>query len=278
MKSYNDEIAQMFIKAMEEGTAPWQRPWSSSALSPKNGITGHEYRGMNAILLLIAPHDDPRYCTFKQARDAGYTIKKGGKGHLIKYCCFLSNEDEENDEEEKGIFMQKYFYVFNFEDIEGVPTFEIPEEKKEFNTIIKCEEVLRNFDVQIEESKIGNEAFYNRSADKIVIPDRHRFVDELAFYHTAFHEMAHATGATKRLNRNCGIFGSETYAFEELIAEITSFLVGRALGCGSTPKKESVSYVASWIKQLKQDNRLIFKACKLAEQACNRILNPTEGK
>ena len=95
-------------------------------------------------------------------------------------------------------------------------------------------------------------------------------------YHTVFHEMAHATGAAKRLNRNFGSFSSETYAFEELVAEIASFLVGRAIGCGSEPRKESINYVASWIKQIKKDNNVLFKACKLAEDACKWILNPAE--
>lgn len=281
MNKYSDSIADMFIKAMEEGTAPWQRPWESSPFSLINGVTGHEYSGVNVILLSMNPYNDPRYCTFKQACDAGYTIKKGSKGHLIKYCCFLTVDDEEvgeENEEKKEIFMQKHFYVFNFEQMEGVPELDTKETDKEFNPISKCEEVIQNFDLRIEESITSNRAFYSVNEDKIFVPNRERFVDELSFYHTVFHEMAHATGTAKRLNREFCSFSSKTYAFEELIAEITSFLVGRALGCGSEPRKESVSYVASWIKQLKQDNRLIFKACKLAEQACNRILNPPESK
>ena len=90
--------------------------------------------------------------------------------------------------------------------------------------------------------------------------------------------MAHATGAVHRLNRSFGDFASKTYAFEELVAEITSFLVGRTVGCGSEPRKESVSYVASWIEQIKTDKNCIFKACKLAEKACEWILNPDSRK
>lgn len=90
--------------------------------------------------------------------------------------------------------------------------------------------------------------------------------------------MAHETEVAKRLNREFCSFSSKTYAFEELIAEITSFLVGRALGCGSTPKKESVNYVASWIEFVKKDSNVLFKACKLTEEACKWILNLTERK
>ena len=108
MNKYSDSIADMFIKAMEERTAPWQRPWESSPFSLINGVTGHEYSGMNVILLSMNPYNDPRYCTFKQANEAGYKIRKGSKGHLIKYCCFLTTDDEEieeENEEKKEIFM-----------------------------------------------------------------------------------------------------------------------------------------------------------------------------
>lgn len=280
MSKYSDSVADMFIKAMGEGTAPWQRPWESSPFSLINGVTGHEYSGMNVILLSMNPYNDLRYCTFKQANEAGYKIKKGSKGHLIKYCCFLTIDDEEEGEEieEKKIFMQKRFYVFNFEQMEGVPELEIKEADKEFNPIQRCEEVLKNFDLEIEESITSNRAFYSVNKDKIFVPNRERFVDELSFYHTVFHEMAHATGASQRLNRDFGPFTSSAYAFEELVAEITSFLVGRSLGCGSEPREESVNYVASWIEQVKKDSNVLFKACKLAEEASKWILNPTERK
>ena len=110
------------------------------------------------------------------------------------------------------------------------------------------------------------------------MPNRERFESPLMFYRTAFHEVAHATGAPHRLNRKFGPFSSKSYAFEELVAEITSFLVGRTLGCGSEPRKESVNYVASWIEQIKNDSKVLFNACKLAEEACKWILNPTERK
>ena len=275
------EIANKFIKAMEDGTAPWQRPWESSPYSPKNGVTGHEYRGLNAVMLAMNEYNDPRYCTFKQANESGYRIKKGSKAQVIRYCCLLKpqNEDENNEEEiiEKPIFIEKHFHVFNYEQMEGVPTLEIKETEKEFNPIPRCEKIIANFDVKIEENHKSDRAFYSVNEDKISVPNRERFVDELSFYHTVFHEMAHATGAAHRLNRNiANRYGSQSYAFEELVAEITSFLVGRTLGCGSEPKKESVDYVASWIQLIKKDNNAILKACALAEKACQFITQKTE--
>ena len=277
---YQDSVAEKFLKAMEEGTAPWQRPWESSPFSLINGVTGHEYSGMNVLILSICMYNDPRYCTFKQAIEAGYKIKKGSKGCLISYCGFFSpkadEEEKEEENEDEKVFMRKSFCVFNFEQMEGVPELQI--EKGDFDPIPKCEEVLKNFDLKIEENVVSDRAFYRLNDDRIFVPNRERFVDELSFYHTVFHEMAHATGAPHRLNRKFGTFASKNYAFEELVAEITSFLVGRTLGCGSEPRKESVNYVASWIEQIKNNSKVLFMACKLAEEACKWILNPAERK
>jgi antirestriction protein ArdC len=57
------ELATMLIEAMEQGSAPWQRPWSSSQLSLRNGVTGHLYSEINVLLLAFMPFRDPRYCT-----------------------------------------------------------------------------------------------------------------------------------------------------------------------------------------------------------------------
>lgn len=137
---------------------------------------------MNVILLSMNPYNDPRYCTFKQANEAGYKIKKGSKGYLIKYCCFLTVDDEEieeENEEKKEIFIQKHFYVFYFEQMEGVPELDIKETDKEFNPISKCEEVIQNFGLRIEESITSNRAFYGVNEDKIFVSNRERFIDEL---------------------------------------------------------------------------------------------------
>lgn len=90
---YQDSIAEKFLKAMKSGIALWLRPWKSSPFTLKNGITGHDYKGMNAVLLSITPYD-PRYCTFNQARQKGWIIKKGSQGHLIRYVLWLLRKDE----------------------------------------------------------------------------------------------------------------------------------------------------------------------------------------
>lgn len=76
MKDFKDEIAEKFIQAMEGGTAPWQKAWSGSQYTLRNGVTGHEYSGLNVLRLCLNTYEDPRYCTFNQAKDKGWKIKK----------------------------------------------------------------------------------------------------------------------------------------------------------------------------------------------------------
>jgi antirestriction protein ArdC len=273
-----EEVATMLIEAMEQNAAPWMRPWKISPLRPHNGISGHEYRGLNLVLLAFCPFDDPRYCTFKQAQESGWKIKKGSKSLLVKYAAKITKgKDGEEDEEAETFFINKWFRVFNFEQVEGAPSFEYSAEAANFDPLPKCEEVLKNADVELWESISSNKAFYELQGDSVCMPDRARFATAVDFYKTVFHEMGHATGAKHRLNREIsGGRGSESYAFEELVAEITSFLVGRVVGCGSEPSSNNVSYLQSWIKGLKNDNNYIFKACRLADRAMRWILCPEE--
>lgn len=78
---------------MEGGTAPWQKAWSGSQYTLRNGVTGHEYSGLNVLRLCLNTYEDPRYCTFNQAKDKGWKIKKGSHGHLILRICFIEKTE-----------------------------------------------------------------------------------------------------------------------------------------------------------------------------------------
>ena len=90
------------------------------------------------------------------------------------------------------------------------------------------------------------------------------------------HECGHATGHKDRLNRD-GVakfdkFGSEQYAFEELIAELTS-----AFTCAHVHVRNDISqnaaYIDSWIKALKADKKAIFRASSQAREATQFLLD-----
>jgi antirestriction protein ArdC len=87
------------------------------------------------------------------------------------------------------------------------------------------------------------------------------------------HELAHWTGHSSRLNRDLqNRFGSSAYAMEELRAELASAFVANELGI-PTDIPQHASYLASWIKPLKDDKREIFRAAADAQRIASMELS-----
>ncbi|CAA6801744.1 MAG: DNA primase (EC, partial [uncultured Sulfurovum sp.] len=98
--SYIDKISKDIIEALENGTAPWIKPWSGSVIrdnAPFNPLTGKQYEGINFLNLSLqsmAMNDDPRWMTFKQAQSLKAQVKKGEKGTSIQYWKFTKQIDK----------------------------------------------------------------------------------------------------------------------------------------------------------------------------------------
>ena len=124
---YYQEVTNEIIKAIEEGTTPWQQGWDSKvgaaiAAVPINGKTGRPYYKDNLIRLSIVMRrhgnsKDPRFFTFKQAKDMGYSIKKGAKSTLIRMGFYAEKDLEGNElpEDEKH-WTNRYYRVFHATD------------------------------------------------------------------------------------------------------------------------------------------------------------------
>lgn len=284
---YEKEVANKIIKALEEGTAPWVRPWRKEEfLEPYNYTTNKAYSGMNSLILSLSGYGDPRWLTFKQAQSLNLKVKKGAKSTLIQYCVTKKMVDklDENkkplrDENGKKIKeevildkpMIVFAYVFNGEQIEGMPKFEkkSSDKKLEFNPIKEAEEILKNSSAIIEHK--GNESYYSLSRDKIILPAKEQFLSKEGYYSTALHELAHWSGHPNRLNRDLNHkFGSIGYAKEELRAEISSYLLCQKLKLDFDPNNH-IAYIDSWIQIIKDKPNEIFLATKDAIKINNFI-------
>jgi antirestriction protein ArdC len=108
------------------------------------------------------------------------------------------------------------------------------------------------------------------------MPTRSRFEDEAAYEATLLHELAHWTGHQSRLDRNLsGRFGSESYAAEELVAELAAAFLCQHLGIDG--KLQHAEYVASWLRVLRNDKRAIFTAARMAQQAADYLTAKAEA-
>lgn len=275
-------IAALLIKQIEAGTAPWQKPWDPTRTGgPHNGITGAPYRGGNALYLMALQtaheYDDPRWMTYKQAQSVGAQVRKGEKSSTIVHFKFEDvRKEKQPDGTEKTVkvrlnppqaFPAK---VFNASQIDGLEPWKAPEIT--WNPNERAEALLKASGAKIEHDA-GDRAYYSPVADDIHLPDRAAFADESRYYSTALHELGHWTGHTSRLDRDLsGRFGSESYAKEELRAEIASMLIAHETGVPNESHNHA-AYVKSWVKVLKDDPNEITRAARDAELISRYVMD-----
>lgn len=275
------ELANRFADMIEQNRAPWQKTWTGKGFLPFNIKTKREYNGVNLLnLMMIAEskgYEDTRWLTFLQAKELGGKVNAGEKGTSIIFVKTKEKREEVDEYGNKVIVeyrLQKplavFSTVFNAEQCEGLPPLE--QKKIDFNPIEKAQEILDKSGAKIIHKK-QNRAFYDTFTDTITLPLREQFKSPEDYYRTALHELGHWTGHEKRNNRDLSnIFGSESYAREELVAEITSFLVGTQCGLGHEPNDNNIAYLKSWSKAIRNDPSYLFKAVKDADKAANLIL------
>lgn len=267
-----DLITNQIIKKLEKGVVPWRKPF-------KNGIavnwkTQKAYRGINTMLL-----DGGEYATFNQIKEAGGTVKKGEKSHLVVFWKMLHVEDKDT-EKDKKIPLLRYYRVFEVgTQTEGIQTKRI-ETTYEHDPLEEAEQIKAGFKNAPAYTASRGKAYYRPSDDVINVPPMRDFEQIHGYYSTLFHEMIHSTGHKNRLNRE-GItstvsrFGSETYSKEELVAEIGASMLCGVTGIDNETIDNSASYIQSWLRALKNDRTLIVHASQLAQKACDHIQNIT---
>ncbi len=278
-------ITDAIIARLEEGIIPWQKPWTgvNSPNSPRNLISKKPYSGMNHFILSSACYESPYWVTYKQAKQKGGCVRKGEKATPVIYWNMIKVDSDKVDAKgkkvKKVIPMLKHYYVFNTDQCDDVkvPTIEETTESiEEFSPIEKAEAIVAAYATCPEIRHAQQRAFYSPSSDFINMPQKESFKGEEEYYATLFHEMGHSTGHASRLNRegivNFDTFGSHQYSKEELVAEFTScYLCGNA-DILPTIQDNSVAYIQSWSKKLRDDKKLIISACSKATKAADYIL------
>lgn len=295
-------ITERIVTALEEGTAPWLKPWNSPECNmalPRNAVSNRLYSGINTLLLWIATaehgYKQCKWITAKKANELGGHIRKGEKATIVVnyHPCEREKTDDAGniliDEETGEVLMEQYAYItehnlFNLNQCENLPAelydpvSEHKQSKSELNQydiFADIRQIIKGMDLHVE-MKPSNRAFYRASEDKVVMPEMKQFKNAQAFHSVLLHEMTHATGASKRLDRE-GItsgkakFGNKVYAFEELVAEMGGAFLCAYLGFDTVP--QNAAYIESWIRVLKEDKRAIVRASGKAREACQYMLD-----
>lgn len=295
-EEYRDHLAEQFIKVLEEKGLSWKAGWSRMG-PPRNGVTGRAYNGVNQLLLhwtaQLKGYQDPRWVTFLQIedRDGAYhkgqhwRLKKGSKAEWVEYVMprnmetkkvitweKFRNEIAGTEEEKKYGVAVKYAAVFNAECVEGMPPLEA-EKHPEIDTAGVVDEIARGMEVKVF-SDGGDQAYYRPSNDTIHLPAAERFMSEYEYNATLLHELSHASGAAHRLGRDLtGSFGSESYAFEELIAEMSSCFMAAELPLPQSEEhiRNHQAYVSSWIRSIREKPERLREAIKEANRAADYL-------
>jgi antirestriction protein ArdC len=270
IQSY-ERITERIVALLEQGTVPWHKPWTVKTGLPRNLISKKPYRGINAFLLMAMSYESPHWLTFRQAIQLGGNVKKGEKACPVVFWKQMKNEDTESGEPQKAPLLRLY-HVFNAAQCEGLK--DTPGEI--LMPITKPAEIVARMPQPPVVKHGMAQAFYSPTDDCVGMPERERFDGEAGYFATLFHELIHATGSEKRLNRASiakrNGFGSDPYCKEELIAELGSaFLCGYADIVDRTIDN-SAAYLEGWLKQFQNDRTLIVFAAAQAQKAADFIL------
>lgn len=279
-QDYRQQVTDDIIRLLEEGAAPWQKPWEDAGGGlPYNPTTNKPYRGGNVIALMVSEmrhgYTDPRWMTYKQAAEKGWQVRKGEKATRIEFWEARPGDENAGDDDRRTRLVHRVYSVFNAQQIDGIPPV-VTKPREEWEVCEAGERILKDSGAEIRYG--GNRAYYRHDTDHVQLPPREVFKDAPGFYGTAAHELIHWTGAQKRLNRDSLTKSKgfnahdEQYAREELIAEIGSMMLGAETGIPHDPSQHA-AYVQSWIKALKNDKNEIFRAASAASKACDFILD-----
>ncbi|MBL8879300.1 MAG: DUF1738 domain-containing protein [Phycisphaerales bacterium] len=274
-------VTDRIVAMLEQGVAPWRSPilGRTSAGHPYNLASGKPYRGVNVFLLAFTAwakgYPSPHWLTFNQARQKGGVVKKGEQASMVVFWKKHEIEDKETGEA-KTVPVLRYYSVFNTEQCDGVPAPGVPPfTPLDFRPIEAAAAIVSGYSDAPAVTHVGSRAEYLPLSDAVRLPDPTRFVSAEEYYGTLFHEFAHSTGHSRRLNRGIDTklapFGSPDYSREELVAEMAAaFLCGQA-GIEPVTLENQAAYLQGWIRVLKGDKRLVITAAGAAQKAADWI-------
>jgi antirestriction protein ArdC len=306
----NQAVTDQMIAALKAGTVPWRVPWEHGYFAPPASLaTGQGYRGINRFILALTAMDkgytSPWWATYDtlaakagmvkkvNARGHGYWsspdgtprgVRKGEKSTLVIWYSPVLKQDADDPGEKIAFFKTGSARVFNACQAEALPAhlYAVPA-RSGVDAVVAADKMVARYladDGPHLRHLPGGRAYYQMDADLITLPDKGQFTTSAKYYPVLFHELSHSTGHPSRLNRD-GIasfdhFGSGQYAREELVAELSASMLAQYTGI-EADVDNSAAYLASWLRRLESDPKLIISAASQAQKVLDYITGEADG-
>ena len=288
-QEYMNLLQTKVIDILNRGINPWQVEERA-----RNGMTDRYYNGANALMLnissLLFHEGDMRWYTLNQANKLGSHVKRGMKAtpaYFFQNTVERPKKDDDGNviKDANGLIVYetvrippifKVYYVFNARQLDPIPP---RKDVKHDTTYDKglAETLLANSPAGI--TYVPNPKktpSYRPETDEITLPLKSFFLDETEFFSTAFHEMAHSTGAVNRLARKIeNPFGNEPYAIEELVAEITALSLCEDCNMKYT-NTTSAEYIASWLEAIRNPDFKLSSIYSAVSKAARFLEHPED--
>lgn len=302
-------LVESLASAMEEDGLSWYAGWER-CWSARNAATGARYRGVNRLSLAAASarcgFEDPRWVTYNQARDAGWHVRRGERAQAtVEFWSWyvpimragrqsvvtvqrarelvaagrISEDDVCGDRFLRG----RGAWVFNASQVEGVPPVLEPRAAEPGSEPWRvADDLIASSRCPVRETR-SDDAFYAPAEDAITVPLRGQFESAEGFCRTLMHEMCHSTAG--ELGRPLPS-DHESYAFEELVAELGSAFsaADAGLDMSAVAKGGSVqtwtqnhaAYLRSWLDEIRDDPSALARAASEASRASDLVIGRYE--
>ena len=275
-------VTDRILELLDGGAVPWRHPIRRGGGDgwPKNLESRRPYRGVNVFLLATTAwakgYESSYWLTYKQAQSQGGQVRKGEKSSMVVFWKQYETTDRQTGEAKK-VPVLRYYNVFNAAQVDGLTVPDAtPPAAEPFEPITEAERIVAGFAGGPLIEHGGSQAYYRPADDLVRLAEPARFLSREFYYATAFHELAHSTGHSSRLDRgldaNLAPFGSADYSREELVAEMGSAFLCAVAGISPPTIEQSAAYIAGWRKKLAADPKLVVTAAGAGQRAADWIL------
>ena len=274
-------ITNQIAEAIKTGTKTYDMPWHRDLIAngrPVNALTKRQYTGVNILSLWgVATekgYDTNEWATYNQWVELGAQVQRKEKGTISVFYKRYQREEtnpDTNEPQRRETYVARASWLFNAAQVAGYAV-----QRPQRRNLVTIRDRAQTF-VAAQHADIrhgGQRAFYRPSSDHIQMPDQDRFRDTETgsatehYYSVLFHELTHWSGHPSRLDRNLsGRFGDQSYALEELVAELGAAFLCADHQVSNRPREDHASYVDNWLTVLARDHKAIFTASSKASQA-----------